>query len=156
MPGGFQKGNKIGNRFRKGVMANPLGSQGSKGGGIPRTIRAKWLSVESGLSKAGIVLDIVNQEIDTPEGQANIRQSIRDLMTPGDPAKTMRFLSFVMTFAPKVKQEALLAEFSGNQDALRRAVAKLDTTTGSDSRRIGPSDNSRAVQNNAQVVDIGL
>lgn len=146
----FQKGNKIGNRFKKGVASNPMG----KTGGIPRTIRAKWTSIESGLSKAGIVLDIVNQELDTPKGQENLRQSIRDLMAPGDPQKTLRFLTFVMTFAPKVKQEAVVAEFTENREALRRAISKLNTTTdcGQDVNEAG--NNLESEPEKSQVIDV--
>lgn len=156
MPGGFQKGNKVGNRFKKGQVNNPLGIGRTTTGGVPRTIRAKWQSVESGLSKAGIVLDIVNEELDTQEGRAKLRQSVQDLMTPGDPQKTLRFLTFVMSFAPKVKQEALMAEFSGNSAALARAVAKLNTTTGSDPAPVPVENNQETVRDSAQVVDIGL
>lgn len=152
MPGGFQKGNKIGHRFKPGVASNPLG----KTAGIPRTIRAKWQSVESGLSKAGIVLDIINEELDTPQGKENLRQSIQDLMKPGDPQKTLRFLTFAMTFAPKVKHEAFMAEFTGNRDALARAVAKLKPSTDV----ALPVDRAEITGDNAQdkvqAVDIGL
>lgn len=148
----FQPGNKIGNRFKKGIASNPLG----KTAGIPRTIRAKWQSVESGLNKAGIVLDIINEEIDTPEGRENLRQSIRDLMKPGDTQKTLRFLTFCMTFAPKVKQEALMAEFSGNHAALARAVAKIRPTTGSNLADPQPPNNGGEQAKSAQAADIGL
>lgn len=158
MPGpGFQKGNKVGNRFKKGVASNPLGNQGGRaGGGIPRTIKARWMSVESGLKNAGLVLDIVNQELDNPEVQEGIRQSVRRLANSDDPATTLRFLTFVMTFAPKVKQEALTAEFTGNSAALARAVAKLNTPTCSDPVPLPVENNQEIVHDNAQVVDIGL
>ncbi len=154
MPGGFQKGNKIGNRFKRGTSGNPMGR--TLGAGVPRTIRAKWMSVESGLKNAGLVLDIVNQELESAEVQASIRNSIRNLACSNDPVITLRFLTFVMTFAPKTKQEALVAEFAGNRDALRRAVAKLDTTTGSGSGEHGTTNNLEDSAKSPQDVDIGL
>lgn len=151
MPGGFQKGNKIGHRFKKGEVSNPLGSAG-----IPHTIKTKWQSVESGLTKAGIVLDIVNQELDNPDVQHGIRESVRRLANSTDPAVIIRFLSFVLTFAPKVKHEAFMSEFTGNREALARAVSKLKPSTGSGFQDDRPEITGDNMPYSSQVVDIGL